>query len=266
LAEAIVDGTLTRMTAKRAPGLFITGTCTGVGKTYVAAAIARQLTAAGCSVGVYKPVLSGVRSDPPAPAWADRKPVDDDELLWEAAGRIGELARVACQRFQAPLAPHLAARREGATVNYDRLREGIEYWRGLTDFLLVEGAGGLLSPVTDDRYVADLVADFGYPLVIVAANRLGTINQTLQTVLAAAHFGRGLPVAAVVLNDVSRPDGTDLSNETNGPELERRLSVPLTRLAYDGCAFCPAVDWLARAAESGGTRNRPPAPTVTGHP
>ena len=143
-------------------GLFITGTDTGVGKTYVAALVARALAAEGRRVGVYKPVASGCRRQ------GDRLVSDDALSLWEAAGRPGELERVCPQRFAAPLAPHLAARAEDARVDEEQLRRGLDYWIERSDIVIVEGVGGLMSPLTDDEYVADLAYEFGYPLVVVA--------------------------------------------------------------------------------------------------
>src|SRR5262245_51167176 len=105
-------------------GLFITGTDTNVGKTYVAALIARSLAAAGHAVGVYKPVSSGCTRNP-----STGKLICPDALaLWEAAGKPGELACVCPQMFEAPLAPHLAARREGRQIDVPLLRRGIDYW------------------------------------------------------------------------------------------------------------------------------------------
>src|SRR3954453_3700497 len=108
-------------------GLFITGTGTGVGKTYVGALVARTLRDAGKRVGVYKPVASGceVRGG---------KLVSPDAMaLWQAAGQPGPLEQVCPQRFAAPLAPHLAARAEGRRVDPILLREGIEFWRSTSD-------------------------------------------------------------------------------------------------------------------------------------
>jgi dethiobiotin synthetase len=217
---------------RKPPGLFITGTDTGVGKTYAAAAIARAVRAAGFTVGVYKPVSSGG---------------DDDALaLWEAAGQPGGLERVCPQRFAAPLAPHLAARAEWREVDSDLLREGLKYWQARSDFVIVEGAGGLLSPLTADEYNADLALEFGYPLVVVAHNKIGVINQVLQTVLTARRHRDGLSVAAVVLNSVT-PPGDDPSLATNRDELTKRCDVPVIELAYGATTFELAVDWLKLA-------------------
>src|SRR5262245_10809292 len=145
-------------------GLFITGTGTGVGKTYVAALIARALAASGKRVGVYKPAASGCEKR------GGQLVSKDAEALWEAAGRPGTLEQVCPQLFGAALAPHLAARAEGREVDATLLRTGIRFWQEASDIVLVEGVGGLMSPVSEEDYNADLAAEFGYPLVVVAAN------------------------------------------------------------------------------------------------
>jgi dethiobiotin synthetase len=170
------------MAQKPVRGLFITGTDTGIGKTYVAALIARSLTAAGHCVGVYKPAASGC-------TWQGGALVSNDALaLWQAAGRPGTLAEVCPQCFAAPLAPHLAAAAEGKQLDAARLRAGLDIWLERSDVVLVEGAGGLLSPLGEEQFVADLADDLGFPLIIVARNALGTINHVLQTLIAASTF------------------------------------------------------------------------------
>jgi dethiobiotin synthetase len=250
-----------------AVGLFITGTGTGVGKTYVGALIARALRAAGKRVGVYKPVASGC-------ALRDGQFVSPDALaLWEAAGRPGTLEQVCPQRFAVPLAPHLAARAEGRRVDPRLLREGINFWRETSDIVLVEGAGGLMSPVSDADYNADLAAEFGYPLVVVSANVLGTINATLQTLITATTYKKGtfyffddtgrpspenrhekaecpLFVAGIVLNSPSRrPD--DASVGSNRDELARRCVAPVLAAVEFGGGFDCQLDWFAIATPRG---------------
>ncbi len=227
------------MARRRVKGLFVAGTDTGVGKTYVAALIARGLSEAGRRVGVYKPAASGCRRE-------DGELVSDDALaLWEAAGRPGELTAVCPQRFAAPLAPHLAAEAEGRSIDPRLLRSGLDYWLTRSDVIIVEGAGGLLSPISPSEYVADLAHDLGLPLVVVAGNRIGAINQVLQTLAVAATFRSGLPVAAVVLSDTEPAGEADPSRQSNGGELARRVSVPaFTQLGFHATRFQPAVDWL----------------------
>jgi dethiobiotin synthetase len=219
-----------------ARGIFITGTGTGVGKTYVAALIARAVRASGKRVGVYKPAASGCEIDQ-----GELRAADALEL-WEAAGRPGTLAQVCPQRFAAPLAPHLAARAEGGRVDPQLLREGITFWRETCDFVLVEGAGGLMSPLGDEAYNADLAAEFGYPLLVVSANVLGTINATLQTLITART--RGLMVAGVVLNSPA-PRADDVSVASNPDELARRCDAPLLATVSYGGRFDRDVDWMA---------------------
>lgn len=231
------------MTRKRVPGLFITGTDTEIGKTYVGARIAAALAKAGHRVGVYKPAASGC-----SPAGGTL--VSDDAVaLWEAAGRPGTLEAVCPQRFCAPLAPHLAAEAEGKQLDADLLRRGIEPWLAESDVVVVEGAGGLMSPLGEEEYVADLAYDLGFPLVVVARNALGTINHVLQTLITAAAFRDGLDVAGIVLN--RNTEVTDESARQNAAEIRRRAVAPLlAELSFGGQEFTPEVDWYALAARS----------------
>lgn len=167
-------------------GLFVTGTDTGVGKTYVAALIATELRRAGCRVGVYKPAASGCRRI------GGQLICDDAVALWEAAGRPEALEAVCPQAFEAPLAPPLAAAAEGRQIDQRLLLDGFEFWRQRSDVVIVEGAGGLFCPFGDDLYAADLAHRFGLPLVVVAENILGTVNHTLQTLIAAATYRPGV--------------------------------------------------------------------------
>jgi len=232
-----LDVTMMAMKRKHTAGLFVTGTDTGVGKTYVGAMIARELRRAGRRVGVYKPAASGCRRQ------RGKRISDDAVALWEAAGRPGSLERVCPQRFLAPLAPHLAAREEGKRLDPKLLRDGLEYWRRRADVIVVEGAGGLMSPLGDDEYVADLAYDFGFPLIVVAPNTLGAINQTLQTLIAAATFRDGLEVAGIVLNHPT-PPGDDPSVATNRRELIARCVPPvLAEVAFNAASFDAEVDW-----------------------
>ncbi len=198
-------------------GLFITGTDTGVGKTHVATRIIAALRTRGERVGAYKPVVSGNEDGPGGPVW------NDLERLHGALAGAFERERICPQRFKAPLAPPVAARREGKTVDAAVLRSGFDWWRERVDFLVVEGAGGLLSPLTEAECVADVAALFGLPLIIVARLSLGTINHTLLTIEAA--HSRNLPIAGIVLNQPVPTD--DASQASNPEELEKRCAVPI---------------------------------------
>jgi dethiobiotin synthetase len=199
-------------------GLLITGTDTGVGKTYVACRIASALRAAGLRVGAYKPVCSGAaegRSE--FPRW------DDVEALWNATGGAFPRERIGPQCFLAPLAPPVAAREEGKRVDASLLQAGLDWWRGQVDVVVIEGAGGWLSPISDDATNADFAAACGCPVVIVAADRLGMINHTLLTVESIQ--ARGLPLAGIVVNRHSLSE--DSSIASNAEELARRTSAPI---------------------------------------
>jgi dethiobiotin synthetase len=229
-------------------GLFITGTGTGVGKTYVAALIVQALRKTGQRVGVYKPVASGC-------VVRDGQLISPDAVaLWEAAGRPGTLDQVCPQMFAAPLAPHLAARAERKRVDSRLLLSGIGFWHRSFDIVIVEGAGGLMSPISDVDYNADLAMAFRYPLVVVSANELGTINSTVQTLITARTYdpygaksdtAPCLNVAGIVLN--SRQVTNDPSTQSNADELRFRCEVPLLTVVEYGGGFDRAVDWAACA-------------------
>ncbi len=224
-------------------GLFITGTDTGVGKTHVAATIIRALRERGTRVGAYKPAVTGSRPGSCGPIW------DDVARLQAALGREIAAERICPQRFQAALAPPVAARLEGQCVDAALLRRGIEWWNEQADVVIVEGAGGLLSPVTEAETVADVAKDLGFPLIVVARLSLGTINHTLMTLEAARN--RQLDVAGIILNQPTAVDPDDCSTETNAEELRHRCDVPiLAILPYVPspdllqCAALSTIDWM----------------------
>jgi dethiobiotin synthetase len=220
-------------------GMFVTGTDTEVGKTYVAAAIVRALRQAAVRVGVYKPVASGCLVD------GESLVSEDAVELWNAAERPLTLAAVCPQRFEAPLAPPVAAAEVGLAINDDLLLSGIEVWNDF-ELVVVEGAGGLLSPLSATQLNADVARQLNLPLIVVAANRLGVLNHTLMTLGTAAR--RELPVAGVVLSDVT--ERSDLSSRSNRDQLQdwcqREFSVPLLgHLRFGQTEFDTAIDWNA---------------------
>jgi dethiobiotin synthetase len=233
--------------AQTCPGLFVVGTDTDVGKTFVASRIAAALVRTGLKVGVYKPAASGCHR-------VGRALVSDDAVaLWNAAGRPGSLKAVCPQRFAAPLAPHLAARQEKKQLDAGLLRAGLKHWTESSDIVIVEGAGGLMSPLGDHEYVADLAADFGFPLIVVVPNRIGAINCALLTLIAAAARPVPLPIAGIVLNDILSPKTRDPSTKSNGLELELRSAPPLlAQLHHRAPDFNHPIDWLALAKARAG--------------
>jgi len=227
-----------------ATGLYVTGTDTGVGKTAVAVAIAHALRGLGARVGVYKPVASGIARDDPA---------GDAARLWEAAGRPRGLGDVCPQAFAAAISPPRSAAAEGRLVDEGLLRTGFQGWLEASDVVVVEGAGGLLSPLGTGTLNADLARDLGLPLVVVDAARLGAIGRTLATVEAAR--ARGLSVAAVVLSHTDPPAGGPadpaspwaIARDSAEDLAGRLVPVPVTALGHGGHVFEPPVDWRALA-------------------
>ncbi|HEX3241678.1 MAG TPA: dethiobiotin synthase [Solirubrobacterales bacterium] len=168
-------------------GVFVTGTGTEVGKTVVAALIARTLAGAGTRVAVFKPAVTGL-GDPGEP---------DHELLRRAAGSEQGDEEIAPYRYGPPASPHLAASLAGEEIDPARLRAAAASAAEGADQLVCEGVGGLLVPLAAGYTVRDLAAGLALPLVVAASPGLGTINHTLLTLEAAR--SAGLEVAMVVL-------------------------------------------------------------------
>jgi dethiobiotin synthetase len=172
-------------------GVFVTGTGTEVGKTIVAAAIARTLAADALSVAVFKPAVSGLDD------YRDSGQPPDHELLRLAAGSDQSDDEIAPYRYGPPVSPHLGAELEGTPIDPVRLREVATAAANSADALVCEGVGGFLVPLTLGYLVRDLARDLALPVVIAAPPGLGTINHTLLTIEAVRAVG--LEVAAVVL-------------------------------------------------------------------
>jgi dethiobiotin synthetase len=187
-------------------GIFVTGTDTGVGKTFVACGLAAALRRAGADVGVMKPVATGCagKSQIPNPK-SQRMPADDASLLVMAARAQDPIERVTPFAYRPAISPDQAARLARRPVRLSRIRAAYRALARRHEVMIVEGVGGLLVPLGGRLLVADLARAIGLPLLIVARAGLGTLNHTLLTLEAAR--ARGLRVAGVVLNvgAVSRP-------------------------------------------------------------
>ncbi|HYG96334.1 MAG TPA: dethiobiotin synthase [Solirubrobacterales bacterium] len=203
-----------------AQGIFVTGTGTEVGKTVVAATIARTLAGEGRRVTVFKPAVTGL----------DEGVETDHELLRRAAGCDQSDEEIAPYRYGPPASPHLAAALAGEEIDPERLRNAAAAAAGGAEAIVCEGVGGLLVPLSPSYLVRDLAADLGYPLVVVAGPGLGTINHTLLTVEAARAVG--LEVAAVVLNPWPEDPG----------EIERSNRETITSLTEVEVLTLPRLD------------------------
>jgi dethiobiotin synthetase len=206
-------------------GIFITGTDTGVGKTYVGASIAAAMRRKGIDVGVMKPAETGCRVRQGELVTADAL------LLMQSAGVADPLELVNPFRFRLPLAPLVAARLEGKRVS---LRKIVAAFRSLEqqhEFMIVEGAGGILVPLTKVQSYRDLAALLGLPVLIVARPGLGTINHTLLTVEALQQ--KKIPIAGIVINYGMKGE-PGLAERTSPAIIERLSDAPIIGIIRHG--------------------------------
>lgn len=200
------------MTPQTPSGCWVIGTDTGVGKTVVTAALAACLKRRGRSIGVMKPVETGRQSDWPG--------TSDAERLRASVLAQDEEDLIAPYRFPLPLSPLEAARQAGVAIRFERI---LKAWRTLAAryrCVLLEGAGGLLVPMTDKEDLADLVRLTGCPAVVVGRNALGGVNQAMLTLEALR--ARHIPIVGVMLND-----GCESRNSTE--TAQRDSTVKLLR-------------------------------------
>jgi dethiobiotin synthetase len=214
------------------PGLFVTGTDTGVGKTVVAAAIAEHLRRKGRRVAVCKPVATGCTLQ------REGLISEDAELLAACADAQHPLDVICPQRFAAPLAPALAAEAVGQVVDEASIDAAIAEMAAVSDVMVIEGVGGAMVPIAPKRTVLDWALELDAPTIIVARPGLGTINHTLLTVQALRNAG--VVVAGVVINRY--PSGTPgQAEETNPRAIERWGGVAVLCLVPDEPFIAPRL-------------------------
>ncbi|HEY6012339.1 MAG TPA: dethiobiotin synthase [Nitrospirota bacterium] len=217
-------------------GFLITGTDTGVGKTYVAAGIAAELKKRKSSVGVMKPAETGCR------AVAGRLVPKDALRLMKAAGARDSLALVNPCRFRKPLAPSIAAELEGSSVNISAIMKAFRTLSSRHELMIVEGAGGILVPLTGKHTYLDLAGQMGLPVVIVARPGLGTINHTLLTIAVLKE--RGMKIAGVVIN-YAQSQKRGLAEKTGPMVIEKMSGIPIVEIiSYASRDFGSLADRL----------------------
>lgn len=203
-------------------GCFVTATGTDAGKTLISVALIHALRAAGWQVCAVKPIETGCNPLP-----------QDAIALAEACGRPQLATNQEFYRAKAPLAPAAAAILEVhdppqaaalATACYACVEPG--------DFLLVEGAGGVLVPINDFETIVDIMAALGLPAIVIAIDTLGTLSHTLCALEALQK--RSIPIAAVLLNQPTAPLSPRLadSSASNQALLQARLSVPVLEVTH----------------------------------
>ena len=210
-------------------GIFITGTDTGVGKTYFTALLTRTLRRQGIPAIALKPVASGDRSDALA--------------LHEAMGRALPIPLINPIHFSTPLAPYAAGMLQNCPFPWDQLRS---HWRDISGShpgpFLVEGVGGWRVPMDSTHTVREWAQELGLPVLVVCRATLGTLNHTLLTVDSIRETG--LPLPGVVMNVHAAPE--DDATRTNPGILEEWSKLPVARLPA-GATTWEIPDWLSRA-------------------
>jgi dethiobiotin synthetase len=222
------------------PAIFVTGTGTDVGKTFVTAGLVRFFQRKGRVVSALKPIVSGF--DPESPAGSD------PAVLLDALGEpVTEqsLARVSPWRFRAPLSADMASRAEGRTIDFEAV---VALCRAAMptreDILLVEGVGGIMVPLDERHTVLDLMARLGVPLVLVGGTYLGALSHVLSA--QAVLLYRGLDLAAIV---ISESEGSTVPLEATLETLSRFTAAPLLGLPRV-CVLNRADDAFARLGTS----------------
>lgn len=199
-------------------GIFITGTDTGVGKTFVAAGLIKAMREKGINVCPMKPVETGCKKRN-----GKLIPADAVKLL-KASGIEISLDAVNPYRFRQPLAPAVAAEHEGVVIKRSKLISAYNRLSKSYDFIVIEGAGGIMTPVYKEYLYLDMIKDLALPLIIVSRPGLGTINHTLLTIEAAR--SRRINVYGVIIKHASMA-GKDLSEKSNPEIIESIGKVPV---------------------------------------
>ena len=199
-----------------AKGLFITGTDTEVGKTYVTCQLIRQYRRAGVEAVGMKPVASGLREV--AGRWQN----EDIEQIWQAADGVVERELINQFAFRAFIAPHLAAAQVDEPINMSKIIQAYQQLQACAQLVVVEGAGGLLTPLNESQSFVDLAQALKLDVILVVAIRLGCINHALLT--QQAILGSGLSFAGWVANYPAAESARELAIEKS---LDARLSAPL---------------------------------------
>lgn len=214
-------------------GFFVTGTGTEVGKTVVAAVLARTLAAAGETVAVFKPAVSGLDD-------LGEAGEPDHALLRRAAGSNQSDDEIAPYRYGPPVSPHLGAELAGERIDPDRLLLAARAAAERGELLVCEGVGGLMVPLTLGYLVRDFARALGLPVVIAAAPGLGTINHTLLTVEAARAVGLDARMA-VLTPWPEDPSAVERSNREAIERLGRIRTEVLPRLDLSATASWPPL-------------------------
>jgi len=198
-------------------GYFIVGTDTGVGKTIVAGGIAALYRDMDFNVGVMKPIATGCKSENASLL------SEDAVFLKQAAETEDEYELINPVRFEQPLAPTIAAKLSKTRINLEEIRSAYDTLCKKHQFIIVEGIGGILVPISEYYFIIDLASEFEIPLIIVSRPSLGTINHTLLTVAYAREHG--LDIKGIVFNNCTQTSNNIV--RSNVEEIQRITSLPI---------------------------------------
>ncbi|MGR3309878.1 MAG: dethiobiotin synthase [Candidatus Brocadiales bacterium] len=203
---------------KMCKGFFVTGTDTGVGKTVIAGGLAAMLKSQGLDVGVMKPVATG------------GKEIDGRIISEDAAFLMNmidcqdpyDLVNPVC--LAPALAPTVAARLSNKVIDMETVWKSFEMLRTKHEFMIIEGVGGLLVPLSENFYVADMAKRMNLPIIIVSRSGLGAINHTLLTISCARN--KGLKIEGIIINNPNETSA-GVAEKTNPSEIENCSGISI---------------------------------------
>ena len=191
-------------------GIFITGTDTGCGKTYITRLLYHYFTDNGFDVGIMKPISAGPQAE------------NDAFLLKKELSLPDPIDLINPIRLKYPLAPYPASLKEGKKIQLNKIFNAYKRLSSRHELILVEGIGGIAVPIKANYAVIDLISDMGLPVIVVARAGLGTINHTLLTI--SSLLQEKIEVMGVIMNGFK---GKDLSEKSNAEIIEKLTRLPI---------------------------------------
>lgn len=229
------------------PAYFVAGTGTGIGKTFVTTALCQQLKEQRKNVFAIKPVITG---------WTDDKNTNDTLLILDSlsiAPTKENIKTISPWQFATPMAANLAAKKEGRMIVFEEVVDFCQatlhkHMRGVNDYILIEGVGGIMSPLTNDKTFLDLIEAVGIPVILVCGSYLGSISHTLTAVEALTCHN--VPIKHIIISE-SEDSNTSLADtsETLTHLLQRQI-VYLPRLMQPEARFWTALLDMVKILDS----------------
>lgn len=204
---------------------FITSSGTDIGKTFVTTTLCRQIRELGRSVHAIKPVISGFGNEDYESEHGNTNDIIEILKSLELPATKENIDKVSCYRFSAPLSPDMAANREGIKIDFNKIKDFCNSFSNKYDYLLIEGVGGAMVPLTDKKTTIDLIEQIGFKTLLVVGNYLGSISHTLTTFDCLKK--RNIEVKSVIVSESENPAAT---LEETISTLKNFIDVPITPL------------------------------------